>query len=174
MKTSLEGLLARLEEAAHGLPGVTRKRMFGCDALFADGSIFGLVWKHGRIGVRLPQEELYSTLMDRKGAAPWKAGDMTMAHWVLVPEAFHDAPRALGEWVKWAHGLALGARGSAPKKPPAKAKAAGAKPIKAATKPTNPTKKASSKETKTAQPAARAKNAKKTKSAAPAKKARKR
>lgn len=145
MKASLEGLLARLEEAANGLPGVTRKRMFGCDALFADGSIFGLVWKHGRIGVRLPQEELYSTLMDRKGAEPWKAGDMTMAHWVLVPEGFHDAPRELGDWVKWAHGLALGAQRST--------KAKTAKPKKASAKAT---------------PAA------KKKSAAPAKKTRKR
>ena len=169
MKTSLSGLLARLEETARDLPGVSHKRMFGCDALFASGSIFALVWKLGRIGVRLPVPELYSALMDRKGSAPWKAGDMTMAHWVLVPEGFHDQPRVLGEWVKWAHGLALGARTSAAKKAKAKPKAREAKVTAKTTAKAETKAKAKAKTAtpKTSPPA-------KKKSAAPARKARER
>src|ERR1700733_2478753 len=82
---SLEELLIVLETAAKGLTGVTNKRMFGCDGLFANGNIFGLVWKHGRIGVRLPNEIAYAEAMKMPGSSPWIAGTMTMSHWVLVP-----------------------------------------------------------------------------------------
>lgn len=102
-----------LDHAAEGLKKVTARKMFGCHALFADDAVFGLVWKEGRLGVRLPNEELYSDLMALKGAAPWKAGPMVMSHWVLVPESMHKASDKLKAWVMQAHELAL----SSEKKP---------------------------------------------------------
>ncbi len=103
---SLDELLAVLEAAAQGLGGVSKKRMFGCDGLFAGSNIFGLVWKHGRVGVRLPNEIAYAEAMKMPGSSPWVAGTMTMSHWVLLPDALHtDGPR-LGAWVRRAHALA--------------------------------------------------------------------
>jgi TfoX/Sxy family transcriptional regulator of competence genes len=138
---ALEALLAHLEGAAAGLPEVTKKRMFGCDGLFAKGNIFGLVWKHGRIGVRLPDTRLFDELMAKKGAVPWKAGPMTMSHWVLVPEEFHADGRSLAKWVKDAHRLALAAPASKSPKA-AKKKAA---PKKVAAKKAAPKKAAAAK-----------------------------
>lgn len=109
LKTFLLGLL---EEAALPLPGVTRKKMFGCEALFAEGTIFALIWKEGRIGLKLPDPALATEAMALPGSEPWRAGGKVMGGWVLVPEAFHDDPAALARWVQRAHGLAL----AAPKK----------------------------------------------------------
>jgi TfoX/Sxy family transcriptional regulator of competence genes len=117
-------LLGELETivnaAASRLPKTTTKRMFGCHGLFADNSVFGLVWKEGRIGVRLPNGAQFQKLMSQKGSAPWKAGKMTMSHWVLVPTAMHTKKKDLSHWLEAAHSLAL----LAEKKAPAKAKKA--------------------------------------------------
>jgi TfoX/Sxy family transcriptional regulator of competence genes len=126
---SLEELGAALDRAAAGLMGVTKKRMFGCDGLFANGNVFGLVWKEGRIGVRLPNEIAYAEAMKMPGSSPWQAGTMTMSHWVLVPEVFHADASRLGAWVRRAHALAY----SAPKRPVAAA-AKVLKPAKTAKK----------------------------------------
>jgi TfoX/Sxy family transcriptional regulator of competence genes len=114
---SLDELLGVLESAATGLAGVSKKRMFGCDGLFASGNIFGLVWKQGRIGVRLPNEIAYAEAMKMPGSSPWVAGTMTMSHWVLLPDTFHTDGARLGAWVRRAHALAQSApkRGSAPR-----------------------------------------------------------
>jgi TfoX/Sxy family transcriptional regulator of competence genes len=113
-------LIAELEDcintAATGLSKVTHKKMFGCHALFANEAVFGLVWKEGRIGVRLPDSASFDSLMSEKGAAPWKAGKMTMSHWVLVPEDMHEEKAQLKRWLKVARGMA----GKAEKKPTAK------------------------------------------------------
>jgi TfoX/Sxy family transcriptional regulator of competence genes len=101
--------IAELEEglnsAAEALSKVTSKKMFGCHALWANGNVFALVWKHGRIGVKLPDSEQYETLMKVKGSEPWKAGPMQMSHWVLVPESFHGKSAELKKWVAKAHTL---------------------------------------------------------------------
>lgn len=128
----LDDLEALFDDAADDLPAVAKRRMFGCQAWFADGAIFGLIWKEGRIGVRLPDEGVFAELMGMAGADPWRAGDRAMAHWVLVPEEFHDDEDALRRWVERAHGIALAAP---PKKTraPAKKVAAAAAPAKRAT-----------------------------------------
>jgi len=100
----LEGIL---NFATEGLTKVTSKKMFGCHAAWADGNVFALVWKHGRIGVKLPEEGQYEALMSKSGAEPWKAGPMKMAHWVLVPESFHAKSTELKKWVVKAHALCL-------------------------------------------------------------------
>ncbi len=115
---ALEGLVGEVSE---GLPDVTSRKMFGCHALWASGNVFALVWKEGRIGVRLPDEKLYEQLSSAAGAGPWKAGPMNIAHWVLVPPAMHAKKAELRKWVSTAHALAQAARPAAEKKPAKKA-----------------------------------------------------
>jgi len=100
-------LRSLLEDASDGLAEVTQRRMFGCDAFFAAGNIYGLIWKTGRIGLKLPDAQLYADLMSQDGADPWTAGMKTMADWILVPERFHRDPGVLRHWTEQAHRLAL-------------------------------------------------------------------
>jgi len=62
-KVTISELENLLDSAASSLPKVTSKKMFGCHALWADGNVFALVWKHGRIGFKLPDEGSYRTLL---------------------------------------------------------------------------------------------------------------
>jgi TfoX/Sxy family transcriptional regulator of competence genes len=98
----LEGLL---DGAAAGLDRTTSRKMFGCYALWVNDNVFALVWKHGRLGVKLPDPAAYDSLMALKGSEPWKAGPMKMAHWVLVPESFHAKPEEVKRWLAKAHRL---------------------------------------------------------------------
>jgi TfoX/Sxy family transcriptional regulator of competence genes len=102
-----DSLRETLDSVTADLPKTTWKKMFGCDAIFADSTIFGLVWKTGRIGVKLPEESEFESLMNEKGSDPWKAGAMSMSQWVLVPERFHKDRKTLSRWVRKAHELAL-------------------------------------------------------------------
>lgn len=116
-------LRSLLDEATQALRGVSVRRMFGCDALFTADAIFALVWKAGRIGLKLPDPELYKTLLSLPGAEPWAPGSMKpMAHWVLVPEEFHDDPELLARWVQQAHRLAAAAPPKPAKRTAAKAR----------------------------------------------------
>ena len=115
-------LEAVVNGVADGLPKLKAKRMFGCHAVFANDAVFGLVWKEGRIGVRLPDAEKFDALMDLKGSVPWKAGNMTMSHWVLVPASMHEDKRALKKWLQVAHDLALHVPAKPAKKAVAKKK----------------------------------------------------
>ena len=105
-----------LDAAADGLAKVSSKRMFGCHALFASGSVFAIVWKEGRIGVRLAEQNSFDKLIGLKGSSPWKAGTMTIAHWVLIPGAMLKDKKTLRAWVSIAHLLALSAPKTATKK----------------------------------------------------------
>ena len=106
-------LISKLEETlnsvASDLPKVTSNKMFGCHALFANGNVFALVWKHGRLGVKLTDESDFEKLMAKEGAEPWKAGPMKMSHWVLFPEKMNSNQKAISPWVKLAHEQALSA-----------------------------------------------------------------
>lgn len=106
MSSAYSYLKSLLEEASHSLQDVTWKRMFGCDAAFAKGHIYGLIWKTGRIGLRFPTKELFSQALALDGAEPWTIGEKTMSHWVLMPETFHDQEERLTFWVQKAHQLA--------------------------------------------------------------------
>jgi TfoX/Sxy family transcriptional regulator of competence genes len=99
----LDNLQQILTEAAENLRGVTDKKMFGCYALWTNENVFALVWKHGRIGLKLPDQTSYASLLSLKGAEPWKAGPRQMAHWVLVPESFHKKPAFIKTWAVLAH-----------------------------------------------------------------------
>ena len=106
MGTLVVELKACLEELTGPLARVTTRRMFGCDAFLASGTMFALVLKEGRIGLKLPDDQL-AGLRALPGADPWKAGDMVMRQWVLVPETFHDDSDGLAPWVARAHAAAL-------------------------------------------------------------------
>jgi TfoX/Sxy family transcriptional regulator of competence genes len=127
MAATFPHLTELLEDASSKLAGVSRRRMFGCDALFVNGEIYALVWKTGRIGLKLPEPAAFDELMDMQGADPWKAGPKTMSHWVLVPEEFHEDSEELARWVRRAHSMALGGAAAAQ---PAKKKAPAAKAAK--------------------------------------------
>jgi TfoX/Sxy family transcriptional regulator of competence genes len=111
------------EESSTSLPSVTKRRMFGCDAFFANTNIFGLIWKTGRLGVRLPDPILFAELMAQTGSDPWsvynKPGGKPMAHWILVPESMHDDSEELERWIAAAYQLALTQRNDKPKAKPA-------------------------------------------------------
>lgn len=88
-----------VEDATRGRTDVVKKRMFGCDAYFAGDSIFALIWKTGRIGVKLSDPAAYDELMAIEGAEPWTPGSSKMSGWVLAPEEFHDDAEVLTPWV---------------------------------------------------------------------------
>ncbi|UJR87331.1 Hypothetical protein I5071_1230 (plasmid) [Sandaracinus amylolyticus] len=90
--------------------------MFGCDGFFAGDEIYGLIWKAGRIGLKLPDRAHYEELLATPGAVPWTAGERTMAHWILVPPTFHDDPVCLAAWTKRAHTAALAGPQAKPSK----------------------------------------------------------
>jgi len=117
-----EFLKSLLDEASQELPSVTTRRMFGCDALFANLAIYALVWKTGRLGLKLPEPALYQDALALEGAEPWAPGGKAMAHWVLLPESLHDQPEQLSIWVHKAHRLASAA--GPPSAAKSKAKAA--------------------------------------------------
>lgn len=107
-----------LNSVTEGMPKVSCKKMFGCHALWANGNVFAMVWKAGRIGLKLTNEADFTKLLNLSDATPWKAGSMTMSHWVLVPTSFHSNGSNLKQWATKAHKLALNAepKKTAPKK----------------------------------------------------------
>jgi TfoX/Sxy family transcriptional regulator of competence genes len=107
-----EASFALLLDAVSGLRSVTDFRMFGCRCLRADGKIFALVWKEGRIALKLPVSA--AALVREPGARPWTIGRKKMGAWVLVPESFHDDADALASWARRAHDEVLA---SAPELP---------------------------------------------------------
>jgi hypothetical protein len=131
---SLEVLRETLEGVASGLSGVTRDRVLGCDGLCAGGSAFAVVWRDGRIGVRLPNEIAWAEAMKMPGSSPLRAGTMSMNEWALVPEALHRDSARLGAWVRRAHALALNAAraGRMPTRPPVRKARPAAPPAEAA------------------------------------------
>ena len=99
----LTRLKAVFDGAMAGLEGVEPKKLFGCDGYFVNGNIFGLVWKEGRLGLRLTVDEDRSELMALEGAGSWQVGPMTMKLWVLLPPGWHSQPAKLKAWSRKAY-----------------------------------------------------------------------
>jgi len=135
MRTLLLELRSHLDDLTAGLPEVSVRRMFGCDAFLAGGAIFAMVWREGRIGLRLPDDQL-PELRALPGADPWRHRDMVVRQWVLVPESFHDDPDGLAPWVHKAHAAALDRGPTSERKPsrPAPARRPKRKPAERASK----------------------------------------
>lgn len=98
--STLESSVSKISD---GWKSVTSKKMFGCPAFWVNNNVFALVWKHGRIGVKLTDEKSYDGLLNMKGSEPWKAGPMKMSHWVLVPDSFHSDSKSLKKWLQLAY-----------------------------------------------------------------------
>lgn len=104
MAATLEDLRALVGEVTHGLADVTEKKAFGSFGYYVRSTIFALAYtKELRIGVKLPDEVSRATLMATPGASVWAPHKSPMSGWVLVPEAWHDDPRALAPWVRRAY-----------------------------------------------------------------------
>jgi len=103
-------LMQLLIDAVGDLPGVEKKRMFGFEALWAQGRIFALVWD-GRIALRLPDATAAAELLAHPGAGALKIvkGKLSGApqRWLNLPEGFHDDPHELRRWARRAYDLAL-------------------------------------------------------------------
>ena len=124
----LTRLKAVFDGAMAGLDAVEPKQLFGCDGYFANGNIFGLVWKEGRLGLRLTDDADREELLALEGAGPWKVGPMTMKHWVLLPPLWHRQPAKLKQWARKAWASAM----ERPEKSSITGKAKGAKVIRPA------------------------------------------
>jgi TfoX/Sxy family transcriptional regulator of competence genes len=103
-------LMALLLDAAEPLAMVEKKRMFGFEALWADGRIFALVWQ-GRISLRIPDSAVAAELAALPGAGALQIVEGKKSasgqRWINVPESLHDDPHELRRWVRRAYDLAL-------------------------------------------------------------------
>ena len=106
MTATFPYLIELVEDSTTGLADIAKRRMFGCDAFFVGDHIFVLLWKTGRIGVKLTDPAAHARLLAIDGAEPWQIGEKTMSHWVLTPEDLHDDPAALTPWIRQAYALA--------------------------------------------------------------------
>lgn len=105
-----DGLLrlkAALDGALAGLEGVENKKLFGCEGAFVGGNIFAIVWREGRLGLRLPDPERRNALLAEPGAGPWLMNGKPIRHWVLLPAAWHSDLTRLRRWGREAYSLAL-------------------------------------------------------------------
>ena len=94
-----------LEQLSEGLGDVELTRAHGCDAVSARGRAYALVAPDGRIGVRLPDWDLFTAAFELPGSEPLYENERRVGHWVLLPGAVRHDGGALGEWVRRAHEL---------------------------------------------------------------------
>ena len=120
MSTLDAHLKALVEELSAELPEVTRRRMFGSDAFFANTNIYALIWD-GRIVLRFSDEARFTSANALEGAEPFDpmGAGKGMRAWVVMPEELSDDAEALRAWVEQAHRGAM----SLPPKAARKAKA---------------------------------------------------
>ncbi len=122
-----------MTDACVGL-AMTVKRMFGGHGFFApNGGMFAGIVDNDEVILKLQlgpaRDELIAI-----GGHPWvypgRDKPMTMAEWIVVPEAFYDDQELLGQWAARALALAPAKKRPAPRA----AKAAPRPPKKASTK----------------------------------------
>jgi hypothetical protein len=101
----LKALEALLDSASRHLADVSTKRLFGYHALYRADAVFALVWKSGRIGMKIADPKRHQELMAIAGAEPWIA-HAVMTQWALGPEHFHENVRLKSKWLMTAHCLA--------------------------------------------------------------------
>lgn len=108
-----------LTDACVGLPHTTRK-MFGGHGFFApNGGMFAGILSDTEVMLKLVEGPARTELIGL-GGHPWtylgQAKPMTMAQWIVVPEAFFDDPELFATWAKRAHALVPPKKASAPKR----------------------------------------------------------
>lgn len=105
-----------LLELAATWPFVTRKYMFGCDALLAGGRLFFIEMEKETV-LRVGRENLNKALRTRGSRAwnPWKPGEP--GDWISFPPARREISKGLAEWARAAYELSLTRKPAARKKP---------------------------------------------------------
>lgn len=98
-----EILRAALDSAVEDLADIDWKRMFGCDAIFRDGTIFGLVWKEGRTGLKFTDSEGFESRMAFEGSDRWGPSGRMTKHWILISESITTDAQLLKEWARISH-----------------------------------------------------------------------
>jgi hypothetical protein len=98
-------LLTLLQQASDDLGDVELTRAYGCDAVSVGGRAYALVTPDGRIGVRLPDWDLFTAAFELPGSEPLYERERRVGHWVLLPGAVRHDSGALREWVRRAHEL---------------------------------------------------------------------
>lgn len=108
MSTLNAHLKELVAELSAELPEVTEKRMFGCDAFFANLNIYSIIWD-GRILLRFPVEARFKAAeaLDGSGMFDPMGTGKTMRGWVAMPEEMSDDVDALQPWLEEAHRLAM-------------------------------------------------------------------
>jgi hypothetical protein len=101
-------LLALIERASADLGDVETTRAHGCDAIAAAGRPYALVSSDGRIGVRLPDWDLFAAAYELPGSDVLYENDQRVGHWVVLPAEVSGDPAALHEWLRHAHALTAG------------------------------------------------------------------
>ena len=101
-------LVSLLEDASAGLADVELVQAHGCDAVASAGRPYALVAGDGRIGVRLPDWDLFTAAFELPGSEPLYENDQRVGHWVVLPDEVRADAAALGEWLRHAHALTAG------------------------------------------------------------------
>ena len=97
-----------LIEQAGSLGEVEATRAHGCDAVAAAGRPFALVSADGRVGVRLPDWDLFAAAYELPGSGTLQHDDRRVGHWVVLPAEVSEDRAALREWLRHAHALTAG------------------------------------------------------------------
>ena len=105
--------LEYLVETVQPLGEITWRSMFGGYALYADGTIFGLV---GNGALFLKADEVNVEMFESRGLPPfqpWEDKAMSMKYYAAPPEIFEDP----AEMLRWCGAsVAAGKRGQKPKR----------------------------------------------------------
>ena len=97
-----------LTDACAGLP-MTIRKMFGGHGFFApNGGMFAGIVTDDEVIFKLKDATAKAELV-ALGGHPWtyqgKSKPMTMAEWIVVPQAFYDDQELFASWARRAHRL---------------------------------------------------------------------
>ena len=117
--TLIEHLREQVQDAVQRLAGVERRKLLVSIGWMVNARTFALVSRQARIIVRLTDPAAQQALLALDGAEPWQIGKRKpMQDWLQLPEAMHDDPEALREWLAlaWAQAREAGPKRKAAKR----------------------------------------------------------
>jgi len=92
-----------ITEEMAAYPDVTVGKFFGLDVLRVRGETFAMIWKEGRVGVKILNEEINKKLVATENASYWVTSGKTMAQWVLAPYDYNEDILSLRKWLVLAY-----------------------------------------------------------------------